>query len=171
MKHSLLAITLLLTSNVLGQTTMEEFNYVTKGIEVAINSGLDMKDGYELRNVGLTAYDKAGEALFKNLSFKLNRGDKVAFHILMRNDNTVASYIVTNSGTLGKNQFSQVLCIPTGDSDENIKQLAKQQFIIDHPYKSQTAESVYWTLIELMIPYLDMVEWTTVDYEKWIEFE
>ena len=27
---------------------------------------------------GLTAYDEAGEILFKNLSFKLNRGDKVA---------------------------------------------------------------------------------------------
>jgi ATPase subunit of ABC transporter with duplicated ATPase domains len=27
---------------------------------------------------GLTAYDDAGEVLFKNLSFKLNRGDKVA---------------------------------------------------------------------------------------------
>lgn len=34
-----------------GQTTMEEYNYVTKGYKIQIESGLDMKKGYRLEDV------------------------------------------------------------------------------------------------------------------------
>ena len=37
--------------------------------------------------------------------------------------------------------------------------------------KPETDAARYWAFIELMIPYLDMVDWTTVEYENWIEFE
>lgn len=35
-------------TNVNSQTTQEEYNYVTKGYKVQIESGLDMKKGYEI---------------------------------------------------------------------------------------------------------------------------
>jgi hypothetical protein len=53
-KSSLLAVSLLFTiftSTVFSQTSLEEYNYVTKGYKVQIESGLDMKKGYEIQNV------------------------------------------------------------------------------------------------------------------------
>jgi len=35
-------------------TTMDEFNYVTKGLKVQLESGLDMKKGYKIEDVALT---------------------------------------------------------------------------------------------------------------------
>jgi hypothetical protein len=49
--------------------------------------------------------------------------------------------------------------------------MAKEQFFNDSDYKPETDAARYWAFIELMIPYLDMVDWTTVEYENWIEFE
>lgn len=39
------------------QTTEEEYNYVTKGYQIQLQSGLDMKKGYELRDVAFRQSD------------------------------------------------------------------------------------------------------------------
>lgn len=39
------------------QTTLEEWNYVTKGYKIQIESGLDMKKGYNIKHVGSYTYD------------------------------------------------------------------------------------------------------------------
>jgi len=58
MKHftiiKLLALTVFLTicSKSFSQTTQEEYNYVTKGYKVQIESGLDMKKGYSFVDYG-----------------------------------------------------------------------------------------------------------------------
>ena len=53
MKKILLMLVIVLwvvssNSKLLAQTTMEEYNYVTKGYQVQIESGLDSKKGYEV---------------------------------------------------------------------------------------------------------------------------
>ena len=35
-----------------GQTTLEEYNYLTKGYHIQVESGLDMKKGYTLDSIG-----------------------------------------------------------------------------------------------------------------------
>ena len=166
MKLTSATLALFLSASLVGQTTIKEFNYVTKGIEVAINSGLDMKDGYELRHISKTILKDA----YTNWSNE-DRNEEVAFHLLMREDNTVASYILTHAGSVGTHDFTQVLCIPTGKTDLSIMNMAKEQFFNDSDYKPETDAARYWAFIELMIPYLDMVDWMTVEYENWIEFE
>lgn len=36
-----------------GQTTEEEYNFITKGYKIQVESGLDMKKGYELVDLGV----------------------------------------------------------------------------------------------------------------------
>lgn len=40
-----------LTFSLKAQTSLEEYNYLTKGYKVQIESGLDMKQGYELKDI------------------------------------------------------------------------------------------------------------------------
>ena len=48
-----LMLTILLSiASVYGQTTQEEYNYITKGYKIQVESGLDMKKGYTLTNLG-----------------------------------------------------------------------------------------------------------------------
>ena len=42
---------ILFSVTVFGQTTLEEYNYVTKGYKVQIESGLDMKSGYRFEDI------------------------------------------------------------------------------------------------------------------------
>ena len=40
------------------QTTLEEYNYITKGYKVQTDSGLDMKKGYELSDIDENSTDE-----------------------------------------------------------------------------------------------------------------
>lgn len=166
MKKTLTLLGLFITATLFGQTTLKEYNYVTKGIQVALDAGLDMKEGYELRNVGQTTVTD----LFSNWSSE-DRNEMVGFHILIREDGTVASYLLTHNGSVGNHDFIQILCIPTGKTDAEIMNLAKSQFFKDDEYKSQTDGARYWAFIELMIPFLDSIDWSKVEYEEWVDFD
>lgn len=58
MKQSILLITIILTSSLSFSqvskskgTSLEEYNYMTKGYKIQTTSGLDMKNGYNLDNI------------------------------------------------------------------------------------------------------------------------
>jgi hypothetical protein len=56
MKNTVLLFALLLTTTLLpgiafGQSSSEKYDYVTKGYQVQIESGIDMKKGYEFENI------------------------------------------------------------------------------------------------------------------------
>lgn len=51
MKNLLLLGLVLSSLCLFGQTTMEEYNYLTKGYKIQMESGLDMKKGYSMREV------------------------------------------------------------------------------------------------------------------------
>lgn len=51
MKTIIIALFLLTSYHIHAQTTLEEYNYVTKGYKIQIESGLDMKDGYKLNDI------------------------------------------------------------------------------------------------------------------------
>jgi hypothetical protein len=59
-----------LTTNLFSQSTQEEYNYVAKGYKVQIESGLDMKKGYTLVDMGSWGLDhnpEHRECTFKGL--------------------------------------------------------------------------------------------------------
>ena len=87
-----------------GQTTMEEYNYVTKGYKVQIESGLDMKKGYEFKSID-TVSTKIATAEMKILyRLKENKKDIAAYLIIYKREARNIEYI----------------CIPNPKSDDEI---------------------------------------------------
>lgn len=100
-------ITLLLflvTSFCFSQTTLEEYNYITKGYKIAIDSGLDLKSGYSLHD--LYVYQ---DPLYV-FDFKLFINDKTK--------KTSCVFVKANSLMWGNKYY---LCIPIDNPELNKK--------------------------------------------------
>ena len=72
MKMSLLAacaVSVVLSSSSYSQTTLEEYNYVTKGYKVQIESGLDMKKGYRFEDIH-TIHIQYSDGIERETQFK-----------------------------------------------------------------------------------------------------
>ncbi|MBD1259307.1 hypothetical protein HZY62_01800 [Maribacter polysiphoniae] len=73
------------------KTTVEEYNYMTRGYKIQISSGLDMKSGY--------SFDNLGTIIKGNYSFN--------FQILKRNElkEMAGILIIANSKVSGKTYY------------------------------------------------------------------
>lgn len=105
---------LFFTSLTFSQTTLEEYNYLTKGYKIQKESGLDMKRGYSMRDVSKYSFsDSSREVNFKYL-YRLNE-QKAPCATLM---------IVTRKST----GFIRYYCIPHAESSEEIWDLAYSSY-------------------------------------------
>jgi hypothetical protein len=84
------------------QTTLEEYNYLTKGYKIQLESGLDMKKGYELLYIG-----DSNTAERKTQIFKLIR----------TSTRKTAAYLITYQLN-GKEK--EYICVPHPSSDKDI---------------------------------------------------
>lgn len=103
----LLVIGAIFSFSVFAQTTQVEYNYLTKGYKIQIESGLDMKKGYELRDYGTwgTNYN----------SFKRN----ATFKGLYRNgDETPCALLMVFKKT--NNKYVDYICIPHYNSEDSV---------------------------------------------------
>jgi hypothetical protein len=98
------ALTSIFSNVVLGQTTLEEFNYVTKGYKVQIESGLDMKKGYEIENVDEETSGGRTVILKKLIKTTTNQKKTVAYMLTYKKGSGATEYI----------------CIPQPSSDKEI---------------------------------------------------
>lgn len=99
----LFVITLFITK-VSGQTTLEEYNYITKGYKIQLESGLDMKKGYEIQNLDEKSTNERKAEL--KVLFRIKNGSK-----------EIAAYIVIyKRGTLP----TEYICIPNPNSNAEI---------------------------------------------------
>jgi len=96
---------------IFGQTTLEEYNYVTKGYMVQIESGLDMKKGYQLEDI-----DKQ--------STKERVAELKVLYRIKDNKKEIAAYMIVYNRSGNKTEY---ICVPRPNSDEEInnKYLAK----------------------------------------------
>lgn len=125
---------------VIGQTTLEEYNYVTKGYKIQIESGLDMKSGYEFRDIdswGLSYSDFQRKATFKQLFRTGERIPCATLMILSRTDN----------------EYREFLCIPHYDSTDEIWQKAFDGFRAATQDWSEASRGYVWGMVK-MISYL-----------------
>jgi hypothetical protein len=100
------------------KTTIEEFNYVTKGYKIQIESGLDMKRGYsvkDLTRLRVAPREVQVKVLFRNPEGNDNIND--SFTILNRK---VAAYILIYKKDGSPEEY---ICIPHRNSDADVKNL------------------------------------------------
>src|ERR1035437_5469051 len=122
MKKALLSVLaiFIIYSTTKAQTTLEEYNYVTKGYKTQLESGLDMKKGYELKQIHkrmLTGKDGV------NRQFTM-------FALVRSADKSVACYMVKYQN-LSENK-DKYMCIPDNASDASIlnKAIADNIFLV-----------------------------------------
>jgi hypothetical protein len=89
-----------------GQTTLEEYNYVTKGYKVQIESGLDMKKGYEFTSID-------------TVSTKIATAEMKILFRLKENKKEIAAYLIVYKRE-GRNV--EYICIPHPKSENEILQ-------------------------------------------------
>ena len=92
------------SSNISAQTTLEEYNYITKGYQAQIESGLDMKKGYELEDISERATAERKVSLKK--LYKTVGGQK-----------KVAAYMVVYSREGNPKEY---ICIPNPTSETEV---------------------------------------------------
>jgi hypothetical protein len=105
---TLLAVIFTVT-NSYGQTTQEEYNYITKGYKVQMESGLDMKKGYsfiEFGNWGLKHGIENRQCEFIGLVRQGHTKPCAIMMIYKRTD-------ITNGATF-------YICIPSADAPQEI---------------------------------------------------
>lgn len=89
------------------QTNMDEYNYLTKGYKIQLESGLDMKKGYTLKEYGTwgTTYSKfERNATFYGL-FRDNETVSCAVLMILRRTNT---------------DYLEYICIPHINSEKPV---------------------------------------------------
>lgn len=135
MKNKLLftLVATLFTITVVAQTTEEEYNYVTKGYKVQMESGLDMKKGYSLKDLGNWSLnfgsDGTREAVFKGL-YRDNSTKSCAIMLIYKRPST---------------GYTEYYCIPTIDAPQNLWDKTLEQ--INTHFTEQNAKAVYSTLV------------------------
>jgi hypothetical protein len=95
---------IIISLNSFSQTTMEEYNYVTKGYQIQIESGLDMKKGYEIEFIdSMSNGDR-----FTELKSLIRTKD---------NSRKIAAYMIVYSKNGSPKEY---ICIPNFKSSEEI---------------------------------------------------
>lgn len=98
-------------------TTLEEYRYVSKGYEVKLKSGLDMKEGYRLEDLGSRGVTYNGGEYARETEFKAlyREGESEPCALMM---------ILKRTDT----DFKEFLCIPHPESSEEIWNKAYKRF-------------------------------------------
>lgn len=109
------------------QTTQEEYNYVTKGYKVQLESGLDMKKGYTLKDLFETSTQTGPvtrTTTFKGL-YKTGSNNPCAIMMIYKREGTA---------------FTEYICIPHYASAQSIwDQYFQQLAVLDTVIAAKTA--------------------------------
>jgi hypothetical protein len=85
------------------QTTQEEYNYVTKGYKVQVESGLDMKKGYIIKDLDMVSQTASNGTTIRQASLKkltkTSTNEAVAFMIVYQRAGKVPEYFCIPSPT------------------------------------------------------------------------
>jgi hypothetical protein len=126
---------MLVSTSIRAQTTMEEYNYVTKGYKVQVESGLDMKKGYRFEDITSHKAKSADLGIILKTEFKaLYRGVESKPCALL--------CIFSKSSETEK----QYLCIPSFASSPEVWDLAMKR-ILDFSGEDQAAICIGFAIL------------------------
>ncbi|MBA4196035.1 MAG: hypothetical protein C0459_00645 [Chitinophaga sp.] len=117
MKKVVTLIILFLPFILNAQTSLDEYNYVTKGYKVQIESGLDSKVGYKLSDIG-------------NKRFSL--GSVTIKKLIRTTNNSIAAYMIIYTPNSGGS--TQYFCIPHPNSSLEVIEKYQNTFWGDEDF-------------------------------------
>lgn len=128
MKHIFIIFLTLISTSAFSQTTLEEYNYVTKGYRVQMEAGLDMKKGYVFEDV-INEKTYGERAISAKALYKLNgqSKQKVAVLIIYTRNGNDPEYICVpqpNSGTEINQRFWDQLYNGESDNSNRLQLIA-----------------------------------------------
>lgn len=123
-----------------GSITLEEFNYLSKGLKDDLNNGKDLKSGYRFEQPAAPETTIAG--LFEGTTYKLVK-------CYRSNENKPFALVVK---TLGNNKVKQTFCIPPRNAPSSITKSCELQFT-SHFTNSAATQFLYSTLQALLEAY------------------
>lgn len=110
-KQILFFLTIIIVGTLSAQTTREEYNYITKGYKVQIESGLDMKKGYELKDVDKVQQNGTNGSIARQAFLKvLNR-------VSTNGTVTIAAYMIVYERAGSQIEY---FCIPSPTSSQEL---------------------------------------------------
>jgi hypothetical protein len=117
MKTSLFLVLILFNLPSYSQTTLDEYNYITKGYKIQTESGLDIKKGYEVEDITSASADLA----YKDSgATNINRKAWLkALYKVNGPSRKLAAYMVIYQRADDEKEY---ICIPHPNSATSIKQ-------------------------------------------------
>lgn len=137
MKKLFIILGILFINLSFGQTTQEEYNYITKGYKVQLESGLDMKKGYTLKVLDL-----------QNVSIE-KQTRMLEFSALLKDNNTkpVAIMMKYNRTDIS-NGHLQYFCIPTPDAPINLWQQTYESISLSFTNTDVVYKTIIYALMK-----------------------
>lgn len=136
-KLQLFALLFTLSVAAIAQTTETEYNYLTKGYKIQLESGLDMKKGYSFKNTGDWSVDYPN---FKRV---------VEFKALYRDNDSIPCATLMILKRTDTN-FEEYICIPHYKSDASIWDKAHADFKKASTNWSVAAIDYAWSYIKMI---------------------
>ena len=129
---------LFISNHSLSQTTQEEYNFITKGYLVQLESGLDMKKGYSLVDLGAWGLNKGDEQ--RNCEFKA---------LFKQGQNKPCAVMMIYKRTDISNGAAYYLCIPSSDAPSEIWQQTLTFINTYFKDNESLTNTVIWALMKL----------------------
>ena len=133
---TVLFTTLFFTTKSYSQTTQEEYNYISKGYKVQVESGLDMKKGYTLVDLGKWGLDAGSEHR------------ECVFKGLMRTGQTKPCGIMMIYHRTDNNGVTWYICIPSADAPSELWQQTLD--FVNENFKDNNTmmQTIIWALMK-----------------------
>lgn len=118
-------------------TTETEYNYVSKGYKIQLESGLDMKTGYRFEDKGSFGVEYSSYSRMVSYKFLFKDGAEKPCAILM---------ILNRTDT----DFESHLCIPTLNSSEEILKKSREDYFSAVNDWSSSSKAYSWGMIQMI---------------------
>ncbi|MBK7384136.1 MAG: energy transducer TonB [Flavobacteriales bacterium] len=133
----LFQLVLLAPSITYAQTTMDEYNYLTKGYRIQLESGLDMKRGYYFTDVG--QFDVPYQGFSRTTTIK---------HLCREVDSLPCATLIIHERK--NTAFLKYLCVPHVSSKVEVWQKAKEDYWTAMYDWDEAAKAFSWNLMRSM---------------------
>jgi len=123
-------------------TTQEEYNYITKGYKIQIESGLDMKQGYVLVDVPMF-YNGS----ISNTATKTDKNITRTFEfkkLIRTKNNQVCALMIIYSRS---GQANNYICIPMKNSSQDVWDVAVKDL---DKYSDEVYRAITWALVKFI---------------------